>query len=147
MLDRIERIWDLERNADNGDNPDWDIADLDIGNSNPSKIGRAAERASLLLDLFCYVKPVDDNQLTVVQNGLITKALTSVLEITQFLRVLAVTEDRPLGPLPVTDDPELSVYSGCVVCYARVAEILLMPCRHLTLCEVRGALLANSCWG
>lgn len=67
------------------------------------------------------------------------KALISVLELTRWLRVLQAaedSEDEGLEPLPVQDDPALSVYAGCVVCFAAVADMLLMPCRHLTLCEV-----------
>lgn len=74
-------------------------------------------------------------------------ALTSVLEITQQLRVLDVAADTPLDLLPVTDDPALTGYLGCIVCYARVADMLLMPCRHLTLCEVLVDLLGIESWG
>lgn len=133
VLAAIERVWDLEQNPD----PDCNIDDWDIANPNESKIGRAAEHAALLLDVFSRVKPVDDSQLTTVQKGLIAKALSSILEITQHIRVLAATASIPLEPLPVADDPALSVYLGCVVCYARVSDMLMMPCRHLTLCEVR----------
>lgn len=132
VLAAIEQVWELEQNpGTDGSIDDWDTADRNL-----SKIGRAAEHAAVLLDVFARVKPVDDNQLTIVQKGLVTKALSSVLEMTQQLRVLAVMADTPLEPLPVPEDPELNVYLGCVVCYARVCDMLLMPCCHLALCEV-----------
>lgn len=132
MLAAIDRVWDLEVNPDS----DCTIDDWDTANPNPSKIGRAAEHAALLLDVFGRVKPVDDTHLTPVQKGLVTKALSSVLEITQEMQLLAVQADGPLERLPVAVDPELSVDLGCVVCYARISNMLLMPCCHLALCDV-----------
>lgn len=69
VLAAMERVWDLERTT--GHSLNCNIDDWDIANPNPSKLGRAAEHASLVLDVFCRVKPVDDNQLTQVQKGLI----------------------------------------------------------------------------
>lgn len=131
LLAAIGRVWDLEQTANSDDDPPPFCTLPD-----PSNLGQVAEYASLLLDVFSRVKPVDDSQLTTVQTRLIATALTSVLAITQQLRVLAVSANEPLEPLPAAHDDALSIYSGCVVCYSRLADMLLMPCRHLTLCEV-----------
>lgn len=135
QLAAVERVWELEQRPDapSSSFDNWDSANPDF-----SDLGGTADYAALLLDVFSRVKPVDDTQLMAVHRQLVGKALISVLEITRRLRVLeaAADDDEGLEPLPVPDEPALSVYSGCVVCYAAVADILLMPCRHLTLCEV-----------
>lgn len=132
VLAAVERVWELEQNPDSECNiDDWEMAD-----SNQSKIGRTAEHAALLLDVFGLVKPVDDKQLTTVQKGLVTEALSSVLEVTKEIRLLTLLAQKPLKRLSIVDDPELCVYLGCVVCYAAISEIMLMPCCHLALCEV-----------
>lgn len=151
LINAIEQIWCLEQSIGAAQNSNSDIYDWG-GNtppfsiaSTPLNLGQTAEHASLLLDVFSRVKPVDDRQLTVVQKRLVTTALTSVLSITRQLRLLAVSANEPLEllePLPVGDDIALKIDVGCVVCYERVADMVLMPCRHLTLCEV-GARVGN----
>lgn len=135
-LAAVERVWELEQRPDA---PSTSVTDWDRTDPDPTDLGGTAEYAAVLLDVFSRVKPVDDTQLMGVHRRLVGKALISVLELTRRLRVLQVAEDgedEGLQPLPVQDDPALSVYAGCVVCYAEVADMLLMPCRHLTLCEV-----------
>lgn len=108
------------------------------GDHATSAIGLAALHASFLLDVFARVKPADDALLTRVQKDLVSKALAEVLDITRQIRVLTVRAGEPLVPLRVPDDPEMCVYLGCTVCYASVCEIVLVPCGHVVLCEVRG---------
>lgn len=141
LLAAIEQVWELEQTADtDNDRPPFSAP------SDPSNLSQVAEHASLLLDIFSRVKPVDDRQLTAVQKRLITTALASVLTITQQLRILEVSANEPLNALLDAHDDALNVYSGCVVCYARVADMLMMPCRHLTLCEVcAGSFLVTRC--
>lgn len=140
----IERVWNLEIISQNRDTAQGSDPNIHSKDDDPllsevldtSDLGQAAEHASLLLDVFSRVKPVDDRQITTVQKRLITTALTSVLGITRQLRVLTVSANEPLESLPMADDADLKVDAGCIVCYERIADRVLMPCRHLTLCEV-----------
>lgn len=140
----IERVWNLEIISQNRDTAQGSDPNIHSKDDDPllsealdtSDLGQAAEHASLLLDVFSRVKPVDDRQITTVQKRLITTALTSVLGITRQLRVLSVSANEPLESLPMAGDAELKVDAGCIVCYERIADRVLMPCRHLTLCEV-----------
>lgn len=132
----VERVWELERrpNAPFASSTDWD-AESPVSDD----LGATATYAALLLDVFSRVKPVDDAQLAGVHRRLVDKALVSVMEITRRLRVLECAGERTddgIDPLLLPHDPELNVYAGCVVCFAAVADVLLMPCRHLMLCEV-----------
>lgn len=132
----VERVWELERRPDA---PSTGFTDWDVAGPVSDDLGATADYAALLLDVFSRVKPVDDAQLMAVHRRLVDKALVSVLEITRCLRVIESAGDQVdegLQPLPLPDDPALCVYAGCVVCYAVVADMLLMPCHHLILCEV-----------
>lgn len=132
----VERVWELEHRPDA---PSTQPTDWDVAGPSFDDLGATADFASLLLDVFSRVKPVDDNQLTAVHTQLVTKALVAVLELTKHVRRLdaaAGRADDGMRPLPLPDDPALSVNAACVVCYAAVADRLLMPCRHLALCAV-----------
>lgn len=99
----------------------------------PTNLVANALHASLLLSTFARFSPPPINAVTPAQQTLLTTALGSLLAITRQLRICA---DDHLDPLPVADDVALRPDSGCVVCYTRVADMVLMPCWHLTLCEV-----------
>lgn len=97
-----------------------------------SSLAETAGRASRLLDAFARaIAPPDVGGITPVQQSQLT-----VLSITREVRLYAALANEPLEPLPVADDVALRPDSACIVCYARLTEILLLPCSHLTLCEV-----------
>lgn len=136
LVATVGRVWELQRTPGAAPNS---IGDWDGTAPDPADLAQAADYAALLLDVFSRVKPVNDTQLAPVHKELVEKALISVLGIKRRLRVIEVSEDgndQGLEPMPVPEEPSLSVYSGCVVCYAAVSDILLVPCHHLTLCEV-----------
>lgn len=108
--------------------------DLLFSVPNPSNMSETALHASLLLATFAYDNPTPD--VTPAQRELLTDALKSVLTITRQIRVHSALVNDILDPLPVDDDVALRPDSGCVVCYERVADMVLMPCSHLTVCEV-----------
>lgn len=102
-----------------------------------SSLAETAGRASLLLHAFARATPLPDvGGITPVQQSQLTDALTALLSITREVRVQAALANEPLEPLPVADDVALRPDSACIVCYARLADIVLLPCAHLTLCEV-----------
>lgn len=107
----------------------------------PTNLVANALRASLLLTTFASLVPPPIDAVTPSQQILLTNALNAFLAITRQLRICA---DEPLDPLPVADDVALRPDSGCVICYSRIADTVLMPCWHLTLCQVCIAL--SCCW-
>ncbi|KAL0634227.1 hypothetical protein Q9L58_006845 [Maublancomyces gigas] len=131
VLAAIEQVWELEKTADTGvDCPPFSAP------PDPSNPDQAASQVTSLLGILYSIKPVDGCQLTVWQKRFITTVFTSFFTIIQQIRILEVCANEPLNPLPDAQDDTLKVDSGCVVCYERVADMLMIPCRHLTLCEV-----------
>ncbi|KAL0631878.1 hypothetical protein Q9L58_009263 [Maublancomyces gigas] len=110
--------------------------------STHSSLAETAGRASRLLDAFARATP-DVGAITAVQRSQLTGALTALLSITREVRVHAALANETLEHLPVADDVELRPDSACIVCYTRLAEIVLLPCSHLTLCEVW---ISPRCW-
>lgn len=107
----------------------------------PTNLVANALRASLLLTTFASLVPPPIDAVTPSQQILLTNALDAFLAITRQLRICA---DEPLDPLPVADDVALRPDSGCIICYSRIADTVLMPCWHLTLCEV--CISLSCCW-
>lgn len=88
--------------------------------------GTALSAASLLTD-FASSPLAPDGRFSAAQKHTLHAALVGVLVI----RARAWAPDG----LPLTED-ELMVDAGCVVCCTDVVDVLLMPCRHMVVCEV-----------
>jgi len=95
-----------------------------------------AEEASVLLEVFCQSLNEDAGSADHTQNReLLTGARDNVNKILDTL--WGKEETGPAQPLHEDQDANLMVYSGCVICYSSVAEMVLLPCNHLVLCLVR----------
>lgn len=95
--------------------------------------GTALSAASLLTGLaFSPLAP--DGRFSAAQKHTLHAALVGVLVI----RARAWARDG----LPLTGD-ELIVDAGCVVCCTEVVDVLLMPCRHMVVCEASDGFLVG----
>lgn len=90
--------------------------------------GTALSAASLLTG-FASSPLAPDGRFSAAQKHTLHAALVGVLVI----RARAWARDG----LPLTGD-ELMVDAGCVVCCTEIVDVLLMPCRHMVVCEVSG---------
>lgn len=139
MIAALERTWDVV--------PPTPVV-IDDWTDHPapirSSLAETAGLASRLLDAFARATPSPYvGAITAVQESQLTGALTALLSITREIRVHAALANKTLENLPVADDVELRPDSACIVCYTRLAEIVLLPCSHLTLCEVW---ISPRCW-
>lgn len=135
----LERTWDLASPPDPASSVDDSTTDsaFDTATPDSSDLAGTARHAARLLDAFSRTSlPPVVVGITTVQKRLLTTVLTSVLTLTREARVQAALANESLEALPVAEDVALRPDSACVVCYARLAEMVLMPCWHLTLCEV-----------
>lgn len=89
-----------------------------------------AEEASILLELFSKTRPLDDNE----HKLMIGTALKSITEIHKELHGPPERDDSEYAAPPEGED--LKVDSGCIICYSQIADTVLMPCKHLVLCDV-----------
>lgn len=105
--------------------------DLLTTSPDPTNLVAIALHTSLLLDAFVRISPAPIDAVTTTQQSLLSTALTSLLAITRQLHIVADVGSLQEG--------------GCVVCYARAADTVLVPCWHLALCEV--GLLSMSAMG
>lgn len=106
----------------------WDGTAPDLGD-----LGQAADHVAQLLELFSRVKPADDAKIEPVHKELIAKAWKSMMVITQRIQALELGTD---GDGEGEKAPSLIINSACAVCYDVVANMVLIPCAHLGLCEV-----------
>lgn len=101
--------------------------------SSPSNLAQIAADASILLELFSNTKPDDDNGINDEQREMISGALEGVLKIHTVIRIVAARQN---GSEAVMETEDTKVDAGCIICYTRVADTVLVPCGHLVLCIV-----------
>lgn len=94
-----------------------------------TNIGRVAEDASVLLELFSRTIPENDRKIDDEHKQMINDAFNHILKIKKEFRMMT-TE----GIEPESDD--MKVDAGCIICYSYIADTVLMPCKHLALCTV-----------
>lgn len=138
-ISALERSWALLPPRDPTTVIDAGGADLALFSiaADPVNISDLARHTSRLADAFSHgASPAVPGAISAVQQRLLTAALTSILALTREVRVHAALENEALEPLPVADDVALRPNSACVVCYVRLADMVLMPCWHLVLCWV-----------
>lgn len=102
-----------------------------VNNGSPAPLSdndlsRRAEDASVLLELFAKSSPRTDPE----YRSMMDSVLENVVDIHRQLRI---TSPRAGDEAEVEDT---KVESGCIVCYSRIADTVLMPCKHLVLCDV-----------
>lgn len=102
----------------------------------PLDLAEAADNASALLELFSVTKPDDDNEIGDEHRRLITGAVELVLKINTQIKVLAARQG--CSQAMATESEETKVDVGCIICYSGIADMLLIPCKHLVMCLVRG---------
>ncbi|KAL0636941.1 hypothetical protein Q9L58_004044 [Maublancomyces gigas] len=137
----LERTWDPTPPTVITDFDDWSVDEnrpyTSLTAPDPSNILGTAIHASNLLVSFSRAWPFPvPAAITAVQRGQLTAALTSILTITREVRVHDSGVGERLSALPVGDDLALVLDSACIVCYACVADTVLVPCWHLMLCAV-----------
>lgn len=89
-----------------------------------------ARSASSLLIRFAASPHASDGRFTAAQQQWLSDALVGALAIQWHVTTRdGDTANRVLGE-------ELTVYAGCVVCFREVVDVVLIPCRHMLVCEV-----------
>lgn len=110
----------------------------------PLNLSKAAEDASVLLELFSKTKPANNKDISREQRVMINTALEGIKKIHRELRVLAAESEG-------TDDGgeaevDTMVDAACIICYTDIADTVVLPCGHLILCRVRlDILVAYGC--
>lgn len=94
---------------------------------------KLAEDASVLLKLYSKTAP-DSND---AAQQLIYSAYASVTKLNRHHRVLASgTDSGKIGAQKRHRNEDLTVDAGCIICYSKIADTVLLPCHHLVLCSV-----------
>lgn len=94
--------------------------------SAPGSLNRLAEDASILLELFSQGSHVNDN-ISDEYHGIITNATEGVLAIHARIRQV---NQRAVPRGVAIPDPD------CIICYAEIANMVFLPCKHLVVCTV-----------
>lgn len=90
----------------------------------------AASSAASLLSSFAASALTSNGPLHIAQKERLNDALAALVAV----RVAFIERFGPEVMDPM--DNELMVNAGCVVCFAQIVEIVLMPCRHMVVCAV-----------
>lgn len=97
-----------------------------------TNIGRVAEDASVLLELFSRTIPENGRKIDNEHKQMINDAFDHILKIKKEFRVMTTEGLEPLTP----ESDDMKVDAGCIICYSYIADTVLMPCKHLALCTV-----------
>lgn len=109
----------------------------------PINLREIADEASVLLELFSKTQPADDGDIKDEHRQLIDSASEIILKIQKNLRAIDARKGGNIAIVqpPVSNTDDMKVDIGCIICYSHVADVLLMPCKHLVLCMVCVSLL------
>lgn len=104
---------------------------------------KIADEASVLLELFSKTQPADDGDIKDEHRQLIDSASRIIFKIQQNFRVIDARKGENITALepPISNTDDMKVDIGCIICYSQVADVLLLPCKHLVLCMVCVSLL------
>lgn len=99
-------------------------------------LAKLAEEASAVLDLFSKQQEKDEDIQPEYQK-MVDTALDAVSKIHRQLRVIVARKDTGMssGEHESKED-ETKRDSTCIICYNHMANVLLVPCHHLSLCMV-----------
>lgn len=97
-----------------------------------------ADEASVLLELFSKTNPAEDGYIKDEHRNLIDSASKIILKIQKSFRVMDARRGDSIEILepPISSTDDMKVDIGCIICYSHVADVLLLPCKHLVLCMV-----------
>lgn len=115
------------------------VAPLVAPTSSPSlDLAQAAEDASVLLELFSKTKPRNNEEISDEHKQMIDNAFESILKIRREFRVMAARKNESLGSFepPASETEDTKSDSECIICYDQIADTVLLPCKHLVLCNV-----------
>lgn len=99
---------------------------------------KIADEASVLLELFSKTQPADVGDIKVEHRRLIddmSRIILRIQKISQMIDAWKGGDGASLEP-PISNNDGTKVDIGCIICYSRAADVLLLPCKHLVLCMV-----------
>lgn len=99
---------------------------------------KIADEASVLLELFSKTQPADAGDIKVEHRRLIdgmSRIILRIQKISQMIDAWKGGDGASLEP-PISNNDGTKVDIGCIICYSRAADVLLLPCKHLVLCMV-----------
>lgn len=99
---------------------------------------KIADEASVLLELFSKTQPADDGDIKAEHRQLIDSASQIILRIQKNFQMIDARRGEGVASLvpPISNNDDTKVDIGCIICYSRTADVLLLPCKHLVLCMV-----------
>lgn len=101
---------------------------------------RTAKDASRLLRRFSRIFPHDNST---TPESVFNDAFAKLLSIQKQYRLKAAQENEPLSPLEM-ELKELNIDASCIICYTRIADTVVIPCGHLSICSVGSPLVGFS---
>lgn len=133
----------LDQNPPSSPNPRARVARPESPTA-PINLREIADEASVLLELFSKTQSADDGDIKDEHRQLIDSALEIILKIQKNFQAVDARKGGNITIVqpPVSNTDDMKVDIGCIVCYSHVADVLLMPCKHLVLCMVCVSLLA-----
>lgn len=131
-----------DQNSPSSSNPGARVARPESPSA-PINVREIADEASVLLELFSKTQSADDGDIKDEHRQLIDSASEIILKIQKNFRVIDARKGANIAIVqpPVSNTDDMKVDIGCIVCYSHVADVLLMPCKHLVLCMVCVSLL------
>lgn len=104
----------------------------------PIDLREIASEASILLEIFSRAEIPDDGDIQDEHRLLIDNASSIILKIQKNLQEIDTRKGKniatPEPPISKTDDTGVEI--GCIICFSHIADVLLLPCKHLVLCMV-----------
>lgn len=142
----VDDVSDTWSNKSEWEQPPPGIMDPPTPTPRSLDLPRVADNASVLLELFSRTLPANDKDISIEYRVMINTALDWILKIHRRLRVLAAEGDHIDVPLDEEVD-DTKVDAACIICYARIADTVILPCGHLVLCMVcYGRTLVGLAW-
>lgn len=119
--------------------------------SNPllsSESRHLAEETSVVLELLSRTGEIDIDDDS--QKKSIEQAFENVVKLRREYQVTLASRAGEEAPVPTPDEKEVPAPTSneewdgkCVICYDDIANIVLIPCHHMVMCEVGAPSLCN----
>lgn len=98
----------------------------------PVRLKKAAENASILLELFSQSCPDNDDDIDHDQQTMIACAADEIAAIQTRIRQSVARRNGD-----IRSRAEAEKDADCIICYNESADTVFMPCKHLVVCTVR----------